>query len=380
MYINALSKLGSASRPRGKHSDGQGLWLVKRSKVAGKWVLRLTIHGRRREMGLGRWPDVTLSEARGKADAARRLCRNGKDPIFERTKATRVSKPLSLKEVIDDCFEARKAELKGEGKNGKWMSPLLVHVIPKIGKYPIEEVDQHVIKETLAPIWHAKAESAEKALNRINVAMRHAAALGLSVDLQTTMKAKALLGKQRRTKTHIPSMPYAEVPAFYKWLEEQELVSAKALQFLILTVARTSEVRLAVSGEFEAGVWNLPESRTKTGTARRVPLVEEAARVICARKQETDSSFLFPTYRGQPLSDAAMATLMKRQGLEARPHGFRASFRTWVEEQTDAPFEVKEACLGHVVDSEAVGAYQRSDRLEKRRALLQRWERFVLAQ
>lgn len=380
MYINALSKLGSASRPQGKHSDGQGLWLVKRSKVAGKWVLRLTIHGRRREMGLGRWPDVTLSEARGKADAARRLCRNGKDPIFERTKATRVSKPLSLKEVIDDCFEARKAELKGEGKNGKWMSPLLVHVIPKIGKYPIEEVDQHVIKETLAPIWHAKAESAEKALNRINVAMRHAAALGLNVDLQTTMKAKALLGKQRRTKTHIPSMPYAEVPAFYKWLEEQELVSAKALQFLILTVARTSEVRLAVSGEFEAGVWNLPESRTKTGTARRVPLVEEAARVICARKQETDSSFLFPTYRGQPLSDAAMATLMKRQGLEARPHGFRASFRTWVEEQTDAPFEVKEACLGHVVDSEAVGAYQRSDRLEKRRALLQRWERFVLAQ
>lgn len=380
MYINALSKLGSASRPRGKHSDGQGLWLVKRSKVAGKWVLRLTIHGRRREMGLGRWPDVTLSEARGKADAARRLCRNGKDPIFERTKATRVSKPLSLKEVIDDCFEARKAELKGEGKNGKWMSPLLVHVIPKIGKYPIEEVDQHVIKETLAPIWHAKAESAEKALNRINVAMRHAAALGLNVDLQTTMKAKALLGKQRRTKTHIPSMPYAEVPAFYKWLEEQELVSAKALQFLILTVARTSEVRLAVSGEFEAGVWNLPESRTKTGMARRVPLVEEAARVICARKQETDNSFLFPTYRGQPLSDAAMATLMKRQGLEARPHGFRASFRTWVEEQTDAPFEVKEACLGHVVDSEAVGAYQRSDRLEKRRALLQRWERFVLAQ
>lgn len=380
MYINALSKLGSASRPRGKHSDGQGLWLVKRSKVAGKWVLRLTIHGRRREMGLGRWPDVTLSEARGKADAARRLCRNGKDPIFERAKATRVSKPLSLKEVIDDCFEARKAELKGEGKNGKWMSPLLVHVIPKIGKYPIEEVDQHVIKETLAPIWHAKAESAEKALNRINVAMRHAAALGLNVDLQTTMKAKALLGKQRRTKTHIPSMPYAEVPAFYKWLEEQELVSAKALQFLILTVARTSEVRLAVSGEFEAGVWNLPESRTKTGTARRVPLVEEAARVICARKQETDNSFLFPTYRGQPLSDAAMATLMKRQGLEARPHGFRASFRTWVEEQTDAPFEVKEACLGHVVDSEAVGAYQRSDRLEKRRALLQRWERFVLAQ
>lgn len=379
MYINVLSKLASVSLPAGKHADGQGLWLVKRSKAAGKWVLRLTIHGRRREMGLGRWPDVAISEARSRADEARRLCRDGKDPLFERAKICRDKKPLTLKEVIDDCFEARKAELKGEGKNGKWLSPLLVHVIPKIGKYPIEEIDQHIIKQTVAPIWHTKAESAEKSLNRINVAMKHAAALGLAVDLQATMKAKALLGKQRRTTTHIPSMPYSDVPAFYKWLCTQDLVSAKALRLLILTVARTTEIRLVVGAEFEDGLWNLPGERTKTGIGRRIPLGAESARIIASRLSEVGEGCLFPAQRGQPISDAAMAMLMKREGLTARPHGFRASFRTWVEEQTETAFEVKEACLGHVVDTGVVGAYQRSDRLEKRRHLLAAWEAYVLS-
>ncbi len=351
---------------------------MKRTQRTGKWFLRLTIHGRRREMGLGRWPDVSIAEAREKAEAARRAAREGKDPLFERAKSKRVAKPLTVKEVIDDCFEARKAELKGEGKNGKWMSPLLVHVIPKIGKYPIEEIDQHILKQTLGPIWHEKAESAEKALNRINIAMRHAAALGLSVDLQATMKAKALLGKQRRTTMHVPSMPYAKVPAFYKWLKEQTTVSASALRFLILTVSRTTEVRLSASPEFEEDIWTLPDERTKTGVGRRIPLVAEAREIVRDRVAASDTDFLFPAYRGQPISDAAMATLMKRAGLDARPHGFRASFRTWVEEQTDAQFEVKEACLGHVVDTGVVGAYQRSDRLEKRRALLRQWEAFLL--
>jgi integrase len=214
-------------------------------------------------MGLGRWPDVSVAEARERAEVARRTVREGKDPLFERAKSKRGAKPLTVREVIDDCFEARKAELKGEGKNGKWMSPLLVRIIPKIGKYPIEEIDQHVLKQTLAPIWHDKAESAEKELNRINIAQRHAAALGLSVDLQATMKAKALLGKQRQTTTHVPSMPYAEVPAFYKSLKEQATVSASALRFLILTASRTTEVRLSASTEFDEDIWTLPDERTR---------------------------------------------------------------------------------------------------------------------
>lgn len=363
----------------GKYADGQGLWLIKRERHAGNWMLRLVVNGRRREMGLGRWPDVSIAEAREAAAKARRSCREGNDPILQRRKARKPITRVSLKRAVELCFEARKAELKRDGDAGRWMSPLAVHVIPKIGAYPVEEIDQHVLKDLLGPIWHEKPETAEKALNRISLTLTHAAALGLSVDLQATMKARALLGKQRRTTVHIPSLPYAEAPRFYRELIGQQTVSAWALRLLMVTLARTSEVRLAPFAEFAEDVWNLPGSRTKNGLARRVPLVSEAANVLAHCRQQSPNGLLFPAYKGQAISDAAMATLMKRAGYSARPHGFRATFRTWVEEQTDAPFEVKEAALGHVVDSQTVGAYQRSDRLQKRRLLLEKWEAFLLA-
>jgi integrase len=362
----------------GKYADGQGLWLVKRNQQAGKWILRLAINGRRREMGLGRWPDVSIAEARERASEARRQWRLGSDPILERLRMRRSTKPMTLKEAIASCFEARKADLKGDGEAGRWMSPLSLHIIPKLGSYPVTEIDQHILKDILAPIWHKKADTAEKALNRISLTLKHAAALGIGVDLQATMKARALLGKQRHTVTHIPSMPYDDAPAFYKWLLAQDGVAARALRFLILTVARTSEVRLADFVEFEDDIWNLPAVRTKTGKARRIPLSSEAKNIVRHCKAVTTGDHLFPAYRGQQISDMAMSSLMKKQQIPFRPHGFRATFRTWVEEQTDAPFEVKEACLGHVVDGGVVGAYQRSDRLEKRRALLQQWEQFLL--
>lgn len=377
MLYNALGQLRAKNLGPGKHPDGQGLWLVKRSREAGKWILRLSVYGNRREMGLGRWPDVSIAEARTRAEEARRALRDGADPIFERQKAKRVRKPLTLKEAIEGCFEARKAELKGEGEAGRWMSPLAVHVIPKIGSYPVEQLDQHVLKDLLAPLWHTKPEAAVKALNRLNLTLKHAAALGLDVDLQATMKTRALLGKQRHTVEHIPSLPYEDAPAFYRWLTGIEGVSALALRFLMLTVARTSEVRLATFDEIEGDVWTLPADRTKTQTERRIPLGKEALNVVDLCRGRSDQC-LFPAYRGKPISDAAMATLMKRNGYEARPHGFRATFRTWVEERTQTPFEVKEAALGHVVDSGVVAAYQRSDRLLKRRALMERWTKFLL--
>lgn len=380
MRANVLSYMMARNLAAGKHPDGQGLWLVKRAQPAGKWVLRLSIHGRRREMGLGRWPDVSIAEARERAEAARRVLRDGKDPVVERMKARRAAGPMRLKEAIEGCFEARKAELKKDGEAGRWMSPLRVHVIPKIGSYPVEDIDQHILKDLLAPIWHSKPEAAVKALNRINLSLKHAAAVGLTVDLQATMKARALLGKQRHETVHIPSMPYADAPAFYRWLKGLDTVSAGALRFLMLTVARTSEVRFVAMPEFEADIWHLPGSRTKTGLARRIPIVGEAAQLIEDLKAAGCEDHLFLAYKGQPISDAAMATLMKREGYSARPHGFRATFRTWVEEQTDAAFEVKEACLGHVVDTGVIGAYQRSDRIEKRRALLAQWEAYLLSE
>ena len=375
--INALSHLKVKSLEPGKHFDGQGLMLVKHRKDIGKWMLRLVVAGKRREMGLGRWPDVSIAEARERASDARKQLRDGVDPIQARQAEARKFKRLTVAEAIEQCYAARQAELKGDGKAGRWLSPLSVHVIPKIGTMAIEEVDQHVLKKTLEPIWHEKADTARKAMNRMNLTLKHAAALGLDVDLQAVMKTQALLGKRRHAVTHIPSLPYAEAPKFYRWLCGQNFVSAFALRFLILTVARTSEVRFATTGEITDDVWELDPTRTKTATAHRVPLSSEAQRVLDTRLLIGGSDLLFPTARGKPMSDATMSRMMEREKMDARPHGFRATFRTWVEEQTDASYEVKETALGHQVGSDVERAYQRSDLLDKRRVLLEQWAQFL---
>ncbi|MCG3269024.1 tyrosine-type recombinase/integrase [Yoonia sp. I 8.24] len=362
----------------GKHADGQGLWLIKKEKISGKWIVRIVIQGKRREMGLGRWPDVSIAEARERASEARQHVRDGMDPIAERQEQSKKPLSLTVEEAVHGCFEARQAELKHDGKAGRWLSPLKTHILPKIGSKPIESIDQHAIKDVLDPIWHSKADTARKALNRLNLTLSHAAALGLEVDLQAPMEARALMGKQRHEVTNIPSMPYQEVPKFYKWLSGQELIAAKALQFLILTAARTSEVRLATFDEITEGVWRLPAERTKTGAPHRIPLSKAAQNLIATMPHMKDCPYIFASNRGKPLSDMAMSTLMKREGYTARPHGFRASFRTWADEQSDYPFEVKEMALGHKVGSNTVRAYQRSDQLEARISLMEDWQNSIL--
>ena len=216
-------------------------------------------------------------------------------------------------------------------------------------------------------------------MNRLNLTLKHAAALGLDVDLQATMKARALLGKQRHRATHIPSLPYEEAPAFYEMLCAKPSHACLALRFLMLTAMRTSEIRFALRSDLIDDALIVPADRTKTNREHRVPLSAEALQVIAVSEKMQDSELLFPSPRGTAMSDAAMSRFMEREGYTARPHGFRATFRTWVEEQTDTPYEIKEACLGHVVDSGVVRAYQRSDRLEKRRTLMQRWSRYLLS-
>lgn len=374
-----LSQMKAKSLDPGKYADGNGLWLVKSRRNAGRWMLRLVVSGKRREMGLGPWPDVTIAEARERAAQARQRLRDGVDPIQERQQSRKRVHRITVAVAIQGCFEARQAELKNDGLAGRWLSPLNIHVLPKIGELPVEELDQHQLKRVLEPIWHTKADTAAKALQRLNLTLKHAAALGLDVDLQATMKARALLGKQRHQVEHIPSLPYAEAPAFYRWLcKKSSLTSALALRLLMLTAARTSEIRFATFDEIEGKIWTLGPERTKTGKEHRVPLSGEAQKVIQLARGFGAQTLLFPTPSGKPLSDAAMSAFMKREGYDARPHGFRATFRTWVEETTDTPFEVKESALGHKVDAGVVGAYQRSDRLEKRAVLMQAWSRFLV--
>jgi hypothetical protein len=196
--LNKLSAVAVKQSPPGKYSDGGGLWLHKRDDGGAQWVLRVTVHGRRREMGLGSTAEVSLKQAREAAERWRAIARGNTDPIKERERLKReAARNLHLlKEVAEDAFESRKAELKGDGVAGRWFSPLEIHVLPKLGKMPVAEIDQTDIRNLLAPIWHSKAETARKALNRLAICMKHAAALGLDVDLQATEKARALLGKR----------------------------------------------------------------------------------------------------------------------------------------------------------------------------------------
>lgn len=379
---NRLSAALVKAAPAGKHCDGGGLWLVKRPDGGAQWVLRYTIHGRRREMGLGSMPDVGLATARQMAERWRAVAASGSDPIKEREREAREAAraDISLAVITQAAFEARKAELKGDGQAGRWLSPLENHVLPKLGKVPVTDLDGRDIRGALAPIWHTKADAARKALNRLGIVLRHAAAMDLDVDLQATAKAKALLGQSRHQPQNIPAMAWQDVPAFYAGLAEPTPTNL-ALRLLILTGVRSGPLRHLRLEHIEGDAWTIPaelvKGRKGKTEAFRVPLSLEAQAVIEAAKPFSRDGLLFPGVKGKPISDMTLTALMKRRGLEARPHGFRSSLRNWLAETTEAPFEVAEAMLGHATGSKVQRAYLRTDYLEQRRVLAERWADFV---
>jgi integrase len=367
------------SPPVGKHCDGAGLWLVVREDGGAQWVLRVTVHGRRREMGLGGYPALGLAAARKLAGRWRDVAAAGHDPIKEREAEERAARreDISLAILTHDAFEARKAELKGDGTAGRWLSPLVIHVLPKLGKVPVTDLDQRDIRDCLAPLWHTKADTARKALNRLSIVMKHAAALGLDVDLQATEKANALLGKSRHVAKNIPAMAWAEVPSFYASLEEPTLTHL-ALRLLILNPGvRSKPLRHIRLDQIDGDVWIVSGEDMKGRKGKtpdyRVPLSTEAQRIIDLARPHARNGFLFPNNRQGVISDMTLSRHMERRGLVERPHGFRTSLRTWLAEATDAPHEVAEGMLAHVTDSAVVRAYRRTDFLEQRRALAERW-------
>jgi len=380
--INRLSASGVKTASVGKHADGGGLWLVKREDGGAQWVLRVTVHGRRREMGLGAYPDRSLKEVREVADTWRAVARQGLDPIKERERQRREAARNihMLADIALDAFESRKAELKGDGKAGRWFSPLELHVLPKLGRVPVADIDQKDIRDTLAPIWHTKAATAEKAMSRLTIVLRHAAALGLEVDLQATEKAKALLGRQRHTVTNVPSLPWQDVPAFYQSLGGS--ITELALRLLILTGARSGPLRNIHVEQIDGDVWTIPaeDMKGRKGATKefRVPLSAEAQRVIAEARKFARDGFLFPGAKRGVISDMTMTALMNRRGMIERPHGFRTSLRVWLAEATNAPHDVAEMCISHMVGSKTVQAYKRTDFLEQRRALMERWASVLL--
>ncbi|MEO6300848.1 MAG: integrase arm-type DNA-binding domain-containing protein, partial [Paracoccaceae bacterium] len=318
--LNRMSAAEVKSADPGKHSDGGGLWLVKQQSGSAQWVLRVTVHGRRREMGLGSYPSLSLKDARDSAAKWRTLVAQEIDPIKQREKERReaVRNLHILNDIAADAFESRKAELKGDGEAGRWWTPLKLHVLPKLGKVPVAEIDQTDIRDTLAPIWHTKADTAKKALNRLAICLKHGAALGLDVDLQATEKAKALLGRQRHKVTNVPSVPWQEVPAFYASLSDGSITHL-ALRLLILTGVRSAPLRFLRLDQIDGDIWTIPgegmKGRRDATPDFRVPLSREALAIVEQAKPLARDGYLFPSVRKGVISDATMARLMERREM-----------------------------------------------------------------
>ena len=383
--MTQLHRLNSAfikSAPHGKHSDGQGLWLIKRSDGGAQWVLRISQGGKRREMGLGSANDVSLKEARELASEYRKLAKQGIDPInFRLAEKRALLKPgKSLAEIATAAYEAKKAELKNDGINARWFSPLQLHVLPKLGKISVEDITQQDIAEALQPIWHQKAATAKKAIGRLNIVLTYAAAAGYDVDLNAIAKAKALLGKNRHQTQNIPALDWRQVPDFYASLKEPTIIQL-ALRLLILTGVRSYAIRYAHVDQFDGDTWIVPAANMKgqitQTTDFHVPISSEAQIVISTAMHFARDGFLFPGIRSGVISDASLARLMQRRGMTERPHGFRSSLRTWLAETTNASEQVAETILAHKVGTKTIRAYRRTDHFEERSVLMERWARHV---
>jgi len=390
MAIHKLTPRKLANAQAGKYEDGGGLRLVVSSAGARKWIFRFSIKGKRREMGLGSFPDVSLADARRKASECRLQAANGVDPI----EARRVE-PEAVPTFTTCAARFIRTHRRG-WKNAKharqWVSTLKTYARPVIGAKHVDAIDTKDILETLSPIWTSKTETAKRLQGRIENVLDFATAHKYR-DAENPARWRGhldmLLPKPSRVTTvkHHPAMPYSDVPAFMSELSKNSSVSALALQFLILTATRTSEVLKAQRSEInlEAGVWTVPGSRMKGGQDHRVPLPEAALNLLNALPRIEGNPYLFPGTRyGRPLSNMALLQLMRGMGYgvngargDSVPHGFRSSFRDWSGEVSSFPRDVAEMALAHAIHNKVEAAYRRGDLFEKRTKMMAAWAAFL---
>jgi integrase len=357
----------------GKHGDGDGLWLVIRKPGRGKWVLRYQMSYKPRQMGLGAFPLVGITEARAAALEARRLARLGIDPLEEKRKA---------KVVVPTFAEFSKSVIKAQTagasvEHGKQWVASLASYAASIADKPVNLITTEDVRALLEPIWSAKAETARRVRNRIERVLDAAKARGFRAgDNPGALRGNLahLLGKQqKRGDLHHAALDYSAVPAFVSRLRETGGVAELAIEFLILSATRLSETIEAPWSEFDldARLWVISASRMKAGKEHRVPMPERACQILCQMQAER---------RGDRVFQVSPRTILNRvRGLDATAttHGFRSSFRDWCGDVAHAPREVAEECLAHAVGNQTERAYRRGDALEQRRKLMEAWAAYV---
>ena len=366
----------------GRYRAGETLFLNVAPGGSKSWIQRVTVDGRRRDIGLGGYPLVSLAEAREAAFENRKLARAGGDPLAEK----RRRRTPTFREAANAVHEANKPRWRNNHHIVSWMQTLERHAFPILGDMAVDRIGREDVLGVLAPIWGEKQETARRVRQRIRTVLRWCQAHGYVEHNAAGEQIDGALPSTPAVRQHLRALPYAEVPEALRVVEASRASSAVGLcfRFTVLTAARSGEARGAVWDEIDldAREWRIPGSRMKGGSEHRQPLSDAALAVLEQARGIRDGSglvFPSPARPGRPLSDMAMTKLLRDVGLADRTttHGLRSSFRDWASECTDAPHAVMELCLAHAVGDSTERAYARSDLLAKRRALMQRWADFV---
>jgi integrase len=396
MPTRTLHKLSAKrvqnERAPGRYADGGGLYLQVSPSATKSWLFRYTRAGVAREMGLGAVHTIDLVEARKRAATCRIQLLDGVDPIAARDAARAhgqiaAGRAKTFTQCAEAYIDAHRPEWKNSKHVGQWEKTLETYVYPLIGQKPVAAVDTDHIVQVLHPIWTKKNETALRLRGRIEAVL----------DWATVMKYRAeglnparwrghldhLLPRVSRVARikHHAALPFDDVPAFMVKLRQQEGIAARALEYLILSVARTGEVLGMVWAEADLrrDVWAVPAGRMKAGREHRVPLVPRAVEILKDMQKIRDGEVVFPGRgREKPLSNMALLKTLERMGRDdITAHGFRSSFRDWASERTSFPREVIEMALAHAIGDKVEAAYRRGDLFEKRRQLMNAWAQFL---
>lgn len=371
----------------GRHGDGNGLYLVVDPSGARRWIVRVVVKGQknkkgaplRTDFGLGGANIITLHHARERALEYRRMAKQGLNPRFNVQQEVPTFEEVARQVHID-----RMPTWKNAKHGQQWINTLRDYAFPKIGRMPIDSINQPEVMMCLSPIWTEKHETAKRLAQRIKTVLDVARSKGFrsGENPVTSIKDAGALPKVKAKVKHHKAMEWQEIPAFYANLSTRKAMAAKALMFTCLTGSRTGEA-LGLRWEeidFEERLWTCPSERMKAGDAHRVPLTDEMLAIIEPLK-EMRSDYVFEGQkRHKPLSNMSMLMLLRRMNVEGvTVHGFRSTFRDWASEVANAPREVAEKSLAHSVGTDVERAYARSDLLEKRRTLMNNWSQFVVS-
>lgn len=379
---NLTTRKVEALRATGMYGDGEGLYLRVGPTGAKSWILRTRIQGRytdsgkplRWEGGLGSVSTVTLAEARDKARELRKVAKDGGDPA-----AAKNNVQLTFKEAAQRVFDGLKPTWRNPRHGDIWWASLENHVFPRLGKRQIDTLGTADVLAVLSPIWTETYDTALRVRQRMSSIFDWAKGAGLYPHENPVNGIKKALPPVKRRRTHMAAMPWQDVPAFMDELREREGMSARALEFIILTATRSGEARGARWSEIDGDTWTIPADRMKRGIEHRIPL-SDAARKILESVRGSNSELVFPSNQLDRNGAARIQSVMVFKSLQKRMkregftvHGFRSSFRDWASESAKADRTVAEAALSHASGNEVEQAYARSDLFERRRGLMDAW-------